>query len=386
MTLGYRRDIAGTMNPYGYRVLYVRTTEAHSEQLYAIDHYALIAKKNGVKVALLGSELPKSYTPHIPSLGSYPALTGNVFSKITKLFLRYISFSSAVIRYKPNIVHVKNHIGASLLPVILKFLRPSAKAILDIRTLSPTPKKDMFFKKSRKINTFLFSHVFGLNDLILATYTQNGINTSKLPLGYDDEIFGRISKLAYSPGDRLRCLYYGSMNRVRSLEKLVLSVIAMLEQGYDIVVDFVGEGDDKTRLASMIPLEYRDSVRFLPFRAHRELVYSLGNYNLGLAYIPFHDALAPNIPLKTVEMIAAGLPVLATRTPGNIDVMSHQSGCGIFVDDTIESISAGFKHVFESDFMSNHKAENCRNMMMEFSWDALASVYLFPVYDSLVKQ
>jgi len=88
----------------------------------------------------------------------------------------------------------------------------------------------------------------------------------------------------------------------------------------------IGDGRDRTALeahAASIGLE--DEVTFTGSIPHSEIPSHLAALDIGLAWIPDRPQYRNQPPLKTVEYLAAGLPVIATPTPGNLEFCSSRN-------------------------------------------------------------
>ena len=94
----------------GVRLLFVHTEEGHSEQMYAIGYYAMLAAEAGNEVAMLGPEVPHPRASQIPSLAPYPTLQKPGLRKLNQLFRRYALFVKSVRQFRPDIIHVRNHV------------------------------------------------------------------------------------------------------------------------------------------------------------------------------------------------------------------------------------------------------------------------------------
>lgn len=364
------------------RILFVRPGEVNSGQLFAMDHFALEAARCGMEVGILGPFPDHPKAEKLTSLGSFPSYQGGPFRTLLK---RLNCFRSVVQDFRPNLIHVRHHFGAGLLPGFHRFFCPGAKTVLDIRTKAPNTQKHRLLQALRFVNGKGYDHVFALNQSILDAYVGSGVPTSLLPLGFDDETFRPdTNDVRFEPGQRLRCIYYGSMNRVRGLETLLKGLILALESGVDLEANLVGEGDDKRRLEALIPPAFAERIRFYPFSDQKTLAHTLREHHLGLAYVPEEPIFDPNLPLKTVEMLASGLPVLATCTQGNRQVVQEGLG-GILARDSPGAICDGLIKASRGEGALTTQAQVRATTVRDYAWSKLAEEYLFPVYDELIN-
>lgn len=367
--------------PAGTRVLFVRPGGGHPDQLFAMDHFALEAARSGMAVGVLGPLPSHPDADRLTWLGPFPAFR---LRTAGSLVARLQSFQRAVRDFRPDIVHVRNHLGGGVIPLLRAGRFPGTKVVLDIRTLATSARKHRLARMLRRFNGRGYDHVFALNQSILDAYIPEGVPTSLLPLGFDDQMFqpgpdhGR-----YRPGQRLRCIYYGSMNRVRGLETLIRGLLQALQAGVDLEADLLGEGDDMERLASLVPSVYRDRIQFHGLTDQQSLARQLRSYHLGLAYVPQKPVFDPNLPLKTVEMLGAGLPVLATGTGGNREVI-REGRDGLLVGDSPESIREGLERVACGDPVIEADPGARAEGVKAYGWGGLSRRFLLPVYADLV--
>ncbi|SCX79296.1 Glycosyltransferase involved in cell wall bisynthesis [Thiohalorhabdus denitrificans] len=366
----------------GTRVLFIRPGNGNSRQLFAMDHYARAAQFAGMGVGILGPVPDHPEADRLTALGSFPSFRpSSPWSLVTRLR----AFHAAVRDFQPDLVHVRSHLGGGLLPGLRRLLSPRTKMILDIRTMAPNTHKHRLARALRSVNGKGYDHVFALNQPILDAYIGSGVETSLLPLGFDDGLFRPgMDNVQYEPGCRLRCIYYGSMNGVRGLETLLQGLVRALQAGVDLEANLVGEGDDKQRLVSLVPPAYADRIRFHPFSGQQALAATLREHHLGLAYVPQQPVFDPNLPLKTVEMLASGLPVLATRTRGNRQVVQEGVG-GIFVEDDPQVICEGLIQAARGAGAMAAQPHERASTVRDYAWSGLAKAYLFPIYAALLN-
>jgi glycosyltransferase involved in cell wall biosynthesis len=106
------------------------------------------------------------------------------------------------------------------------------------------------------------------------------------------------------------------------------------------LLDIYGDGDGKQGI--MRAIDERRVAQGIG--VHRpipqpELFKRLSGYDVGLAYVPRRPYGAA-LPLKTLEYLACGLPVVAANTVGNR--MAVQSGVnGLLVDEDTYSFAKG---------------------------------------------
>jgi glycosyltransferase involved in cell wall biosynthesis len=226
-------------------------------------------------------------------------------------FKRLKNLIAIIKKIKPDIIHINNHMGALDCLLCARLIRPSAKIILDIRTL-PNKRYKYFYYQ---FITPFFHWVFALNETIIKKMVKNP-NHSLLPLGFDPDIFSPScsSRTNYRARNPMKCIYYGSLDRKRKLVLMVRGFILAIESGCDICLTIIGIGNGKDALIEEVNNSHlQDVIFFLPFSPQNKLVEIIRNHDLGISFIPNEGMYVPQVPLKTVEMLACGLPVMATQ-------------------------------------------------------------------------
>lgn len=360
------------------RILYVRPDSGESRQLFAMEQYALVSAREGFNVGFLGVAPARFESAGIITYGSYLPLKKPFLRSITS---RLTAFSKAVKDFRPDVIHVRYHVGCWLLPMIARYLKKDVRMILDIRTLATSTRKHKLTRMTRSINALGYDHVFGLNHKILDEYVCGSVSRSILPLGYDPENFYPKNHHDRDEKELFRCVYLGSLARQRNLGILVKAIVKAIDKGLPIAVDFIGSGDDESYLRSLIPENQQNKVVFHGFAEQSSISEQLREYDLGISYVPVNEIFDQNVPLKTVEMLACGLPVLATNTVGNQTLIKNREN-GFLVRDEEEAICHGLHHAIRELPGLLERKEAISMSVKELSWPVLAKNYLYPNYEN----
>jgi glycosyltransferase involved in cell wall biosynthesis len=181
-------------------------------------------------------------------------------------------------------------------------------------------------------------------------------------------------------GDRLRLLYLGRLDAKKGLENL-FDACALLKQqgGLDWSLTVAGDGERS----------YVDSLRRRIVNAGVEAevssvgwVTSAGKSRLfGLADVLVLPSHTENFGNVVAEALAHGVPVIASHgTPWE---QVERIGCGLWVDNSPESLAAAIRHVAGLP-LQEWGARGRAWMEREFAWPAVAK-RLLEVYRGLVS-
>jgi glycosyltransferase involved in cell wall biosynthesis len=82
---------------------------------------------------------------------------------------------------------------------------------------------------------------------------------------------------------------------------------------------------------------------FLPQHQLRKVIW---DHDLGVAFVPDEGMYRPQVPLKAVEMLACGLPVIATDTNGNREIIQDSEN-GYIIKDDAKSVCCKMQELWE---------------------------------------
>lgn len=286
---------------------------------------------------------------------------------------------------RPDIVHVFIHAGCGLYPFIAK-TTGRVKFVLDIR--SPLLKTGLIRRLVQFKNRF---EPYGYNAII-----AHGIESAQtvigkkfkmhwVPPGVDISLFpekrlrkeGKNLKI-----DPVRLVYIGSLAQKRKTCQMIEAVMLTM-QNKIVLLDVFGEGSEKDKMISMAEQKGFDrQIHFHGSISREKLFKQLPLYDIGLSYVPssLYDK-AP--PLKTLEFMAAYLPVVATNTVGN--KMFIEDGVnGILAKESPREYAEGIRMLIDAPWRKD-SPQRARKVAENYDWQKLAREKLLPIYQCLMK-
>jgi len=165
-----------------------------------------------------------------------------------------------------------------------------------------------------------------------------------------------------SPSDpeRVRCVCISSVDRYRGWQG-VLDAFRGLE---GFTLDLYGWGEAFAEMTDAA--RGLDNVRVLGYRPFEELQALLPGYDCGVSYIPREPYFERQPPLKTIEYLSAGVPVVGTATAGNRLYVNDANG--ILCDETSgAALRAALLRFRESRF----DRARVQASILRFTWDSL---------------
>lgn len=299
--------------------------------------------------------------------------------------------AAAIRAIRPDLVHVYGFRGAVLLPLVDR--RP--RWIYDLRTGSIAPPlraavsnwlsrcESIPYDWRVTIHEALARRVWG---------RVAGRGVTVIPLGADFDRFQPVPPAAperlavrrrfgLAPDDVV-IVYLGSLNHTRNPQRL-LDVAARLADVPRLRWLIAGHG------SALPALEAR--LRDAPIRAVRLIgpvdyasthsVY--GAADVGFAYVPMIPAYDCQPPLKTIEMLAAGLPVVATATQGNrMFVEDGQNGS--LALDSVDELASALGRVVGDLTACRQRVLADRPRLEQYSWCRIVQDRLIPLYEQVL--
>lgn len=176
--------------------------------------------------------------------------------------------------------------------------------------------------------------------------------------------------------DRKIIIYHGELSPNRGLQQAVRAMQELKDKDSRFILLFVGDGKGKKELQRLTEqLNLCDWVLFIDKVSYEEVKNYL---NLAdMAVVPFPDITwwAVSSPIKIMEYLAIGVPVIATDIAANRLVLEKTGGGGLLIENNDPKIIA--KTILELD--KNGCRMSDRSLLQAtISWDSQAQgLYAF---------
>lgn len=287
---------------------------------------------------------------------------------------------------QPDIIHTFIYSGCGALPILLR-RHCDARYVLDIR--SPLIRTGLAATAHRLKNIFepMSFDVVTAHGLASAAtvvgrrravkWVPPGVDLSLVPAGAETTV-----RAGGTQNRRLKLVYIGALNKVRNIS-LLLSGLAQIRSGISVSLDIFGLGEGESDLRAEIDsLGLSSIVRMNGKLPRDELFKRLVQFDAGLAFVP-NTLFETAPPLKTIEYMACGLPVLASDTIGN-RIFIEDGTTGLLFSNDPHSIACAierFAKLQDREAMSKRALD----IAQTFSWKEIVPQRLLPVYDELLK-
>ncbi|WP_459191148.1 glycosyltransferase family 4 protein [Halosimplex sp. J119] len=179
--------------------------------------------------------------------------------------------------------------------------------------------------------------------------------------------------------------YIGHLHESRNLEEMI-KAFKKSECGKKCKLLIVGEGNGRDNLKTLAnELGISDSVLFTGAVPFSDVPNYYKVLDCGLSYIPDKKQYRDQPPLKTVEYLATGLPVVATDTPGNRRFVTDDVNAIVTKPD-VQAFSDGMREIFESNSKRKRLANTARSSVDEFRYSRIVTNSLLPEYKKAIEK
>jgi glycosyltransferase involved in cell wall biosynthesis len=286
-------------------------------------------------------------------------------SRNGNIIIRNVRFIRSIIKYikqqKFHLVFINYFRGSSFISLYCKH---DSKLHLDIRTGNVSPKKII-----RLLNDSIlrFESLFFTNISIISNGLRRKLclneNVYILPLGATPIYVNRKNT------NRIHQLYVGTLT-YRRLEDTIYGLKLFIDKypSIDIFYTIIGDGfyNEKENLLKLVnQLELQSHIELTGYITHNELQRYYEKANIGISFIPMTPYYEYQPATKTFEYLMAGLPVIATKTYENQQIVNYQNG--ILISDNAESFAEGISNIYNRiNFFDEMKI---RQSVQDYEWE-----------------
>jgi glycosyltransferase involved in cell wall biosynthesis len=354
----------------------IREAEAAVEAGFEVDFLALrrdgcapLEMIRGVQVIRLnqGKYRGKGYFSY---LLAYMTFFFRCLAKTTSLFFKrhYV------------VIHVNNMpdflVFSTLVPWIF-----GTKVILDIHD----PMPNTFASKFKSANGGFLYWVLLLQERLSAAYSHqvitvhepvkqgilvnHGLRPDSIEViaNFADEAIFPL-RSTFSLGDKIRFVFHGTILE-RSGLKILMNALALVRRRDGIAVTIIGEGDYSHGLKELIrALDLQTVVDFenRSYPAH-EIAERISDCAVGLVPLEVSSATDFALPLKLIEYMSIGLPVVCVRNKA-IAYYFNDEDCMFFDWDNPQSLADVLDAIMDNPKMLFDYRERSVALRDKFSW------------------
>lgn len=162
-------------------------------------------------------------------------------------------------------------------------------------------------------------------------------------------------------------MYAGIMDKINGIEDLARVIPDIIQERRDICFVFVGQRPQARRLA-VLAKEYPQNVKFLPMVPYQEMPAYYQMCDLFVIPRPSTISSETVTPLKLLEVMAMGRPVLGSNVGGISEVIRDGENGYLFEKGNLESLKKSLLEVLATD--STQIGNKARKTIVErYTWD-----------------
>lgn len=296
-----------------------------------------------------------------------------------------------------DIIHCLYPNSAVAGAVLFKRISPGTKIIYDLRSpwiemsitrgsipayIAPLYRKAAYFTEyilSKNVDGFIFI-TEGLKRFYEFKIKIDLKPVKIIPSGVDLDYFTKRdphiirNKHGIKTSDFLLG-YVGGVSSMRELDFILKAFVKLANQDRNYKLMFVGDGDDKANLEGLSKnLSVEDSVIFTGNIPYEDISYYISAFDVGICHLPDKFVFRYSFPMKVLEYLACGTPVLASNIEAHMDISK-----------ILECI---YIYECEDNFITSIKNHECTtnktipNKIKHFSWNNLMAE-LFEYYGEI---
>lgn len=210
----------------------------------------------------------------------------------------------------------------------------------------------------------------------LITVVPNGVDINKFTPRYRKKSEEVKEKFSLS---NTIVMYSGALDRVNGITDFVNIIPSILNKKPDISFLFIGHGNEKLIIA--LSKKY-PQVKLLPTVHYDEMPIYYQMCDLFVIPRPSTISAETLTPLKLLEVMAMGKPVLGSDVGGIAEVIKHGENGYLFEKGNMESFKKTLLEVLDVD--NTKIGKNARKTIVDnYTWDKPAKI-LQKVYEDLV--
>jgi glycosyltransferase involved in cell wall biosynthesis len=198
---------------------------------------------------------------------------------------------------------------------------------------------------------------------------QGAKRTIFVPNGVDYALFSQAQiRLPHPP----TILFMGKLDEAWGADLPIKALPIIKDVIPDIQYILLGAGPDENNLHALVTdLELENHVAFCGWQEYSSLPQYLAQADLGVATYRDYEFVRFSRPLKIIEYMAAGLPVISTRIAGEIRDTLESSRAGEMIDFSPEEFARVALNILSDQQKYQHYSENAVIYASKMDWEWL---------------
>ena len=170
-------------------------------------------------------------------------------------------------------------------------------------------------------------------------------------------------------------IFSGAMYHHRGIDVLLESVLKVTKKIPDSKFVLLGDGPEMEELKKMVyGKEISKNVIFKGWVDRNEIPKYLSQSSIGIVPLRNTEVTRHALPIKVLEYMASGLPILAIKDTLPEDVLKNDEN-GFFVTDSVE-LSKKIIKLLEDNELRRKMGEKSKKMVTKFDWKNVAELII----------
>lgn len=353
------------------RILFITTIDLKKSLAERPHHLIKFIKDNGYDLTVLTITHDEDF--------NYESIENNVryfriFAKFTDLFNPY-TLLRPFLKFDKRIYDLCIAEGpwGGITAVLLKKEGKFKKLVYeDIDYFPAFFDYDVVYERVRQMEKYCIANsdiiISVSNQLIELRSYQTKKNIFYIPNGVDYEAFN-VERDYDGPKNTL--IYSGSIEDWSGVEFIIRSFYELVKINGDMRMIILGKGSKEKMMRQLISdLNLNEKINFVGKVAYYDLPKYFGRADIGLAMLKPVEVVRYAFPLKVIEYMASGLPVISTDTGDMKEIiMSSKTGYAVPYEKN-EFINAIF-NIINDKARYREFSENAKNISKKYNWNCL---------------
>ena len=184
-------------------------------------------------------------------------------------------------------------------------------------------------------NFSIDSWAFRLSDLVLADtcahkeyycqeYRLSDDKVEVLPVGYDSDLFQRVSDENRQRGEKFEVLFFGSFLPLHGVKTIVHSARILSREDSSIFIKLIGSGQTRPEALALASQWSLDNIYFEGWLPQESLPQQIAQADVCLGIFGKGEKVMRVVPHKIFQAMAMGKAVVTLRTPAVEEFFHHR--------------------------------------------------------------
>jgi glycosyltransferase involved in cell wall biosynthesis len=190
-----------------------------------------------------------------------------------------------------------------------------------------------------------------------------------LPLGAEELNINRVFGNVHA----LNLIYIGTL-LYRDIDKTIIGLKKFIDNNPAVIINYIiiscTHNQEYIKIQQLInKFHLEPHIKMTGYVPHHKLPEYLKMANVGVSFIPIVTKFDHQPPTKTFEYLLAGMPVIATATNANKQIINDMNG--VLIQDSPESFALGIEKIWHN--FQHYDCNRIKQSVCDYRWDKIVS-------------